>query len=800
MRYIQTILSVLTASAMTVCTFSSSLGSTYTFADSSEEDFEYSFPDEEDLSVWDYTILDSLKGVCDSPCVQINAYEGTRYVITLPAEIEGLPVVSVKGALIENPDYYDSYHVFVPDSIVDFGDNFMGQIQNMNIFTSTGDEYCFYNFSYLSYNMDKPVFCLESCGNRKNIIIPEKVCGYTVEGVFGGCTSSAYSAESIWLPDTIKYIPETSFAFTESLKKIRLPEGIEVIPSEAFAFDNELEEVIFPKSLKFIARDAFDSNTKVDVPKDKIVNNCSAIHSNVSTFNIFDIENMLCYMFTPSFRDNPMKLSLIYDANEEKKSCPDEFMGLPVTNDVSNVPPSDIPVVCIDEDMDMLNPEHFYNNRIQKLIVKSKDITIGYPGFPKSYIEELNFPHSVDLCQGCFGECEHLSSVTFGGENANIFIGRCGFMESKKLEKLIFPKNCAVLDIGSMAFSGTGVRSVDFPDGEVNIGEDAFMYCDSLKEATFGDNVKIDRSAFYNCDSLEKITFKGSAKIDVNAFANCKSLREICLDPSKFINGDCFSNCLALKLINGESPFNEDGSVKEEYTELIENDFRTSADNGIINEYVMNRVKKMVSETVTDDMSDIQKIKALHDKLCGMVYYDSKDIMNNKNHNDASVFLNKSSVCDGYARAMNLLLHEAGITSCYVCNFSHAWVIVTIGGHNFHVDPTWDDGDDIIYDWFMRSDDQIVHDADHSSWRISQPSSMHSFQGKELPVCAEIMGDVNGDSIADARDASAILKAYTMLSAGCETDIDPVLADYDFSGSITAVDASKVLRDYAEGS
>ena len=800
MRYIQTILSVLTASAMTVCTFSSSLGNTYTFADSSEEDFEYSFPDEEDLSVWDYTILDSLKGVCDSPCVQINSYDGQGYIITVPAEIEGLPVVSVKGELIKKPDFYDSYNVFVPDSIVDFGENFMGQIRNMNIYTSNGDEYCFYNFSYLSYNMDEPIFCLESCGNRKDIVIPEKVCGYTVEGILGGCTCSAYSAESLWLPDTIKFIPESSFIFTESLKKVRLPEGLEVIPSEAFASDNELEEVIFPKSLKFIARDAFDSNTKVDVPKDKIVNNCSAIHSNVSTFNIFDIENMLCYMFTPSFRDNPMKLSLIYDANEEKKSCPDEFMGLPVTNDVSNVPPSDIPVVCIDEDMDMLNPEHFYNNRIQKLIVKSKDITIGYPGFPKSYIEELNFPYSVDLCQGCFGECEYLSSVTFGGENANIFIGRCGFMESKKLEKLIFPKNCAVLDIGSMAFSGTGVRSVDFPDGEVNIGEDAFMYCDSLKEATFGDNVKIDRSAFYNCDSLEKITFKGSAKIDVNAFANCKSLREICLDPSKFINGDCFSNCLALKLINGESPFNEDGSVKEEYTELIENDFRTSADNGIINEYVMNRVKKMVSETVTDDMSDIQKIKALHDKLCGMVYYDSKDIMNKKNHNDASVFLNKSSVCDGYARAMNLLLHEAGITSCYICNFTHAWVIVTIGGHNFHVDPTWDDGDDIIYDWFMRSDDQIVHDADHSSWRISQPSSMHSFQGKELPVCAEIMGDVNGDSIADARDASAILKAYTMLSAGCETDIDPVLADYDFSGSITAVDASKVLRDYAEGS
>ena len=62
------------------------------------------------------------------------------------------------------------------------------------------------------------------------------------------------------------------------------------------------------------------------------------------------------------------------------------------------------------------------------------------------------------------------------------------------------------------------------------------------------------------------------------------------------------------------------------------------------------------------------------------------------------------------------------------------------------------------------------------------------------------MGDVNNDMIVDARDASDILTGYAMMSVGDDSDLDPVLADYDFNGHIDAIDASKVLTDYAKSS
>ena len=59
---------------------------------------------------------------------------------------------------------------------------------------------------------------------------------------------------------------------------------------------------------------------------------------------------------------------------------------------------------------------------------------------------------------------------------------------------------------------------------------------------------------------------------------------------------------------------------------------------------------------------------------------------------------------------------------------------------------------------------------------------------------------VNGDKIVDARDASDILAGYAKLSVDAESDLDPILADYDFNGHIDALDASKVLTDYAKTS
>ena len=57
------------------------------------------------------------------------------------------------------------------------------------------------------------------------------------------------------------------------------------------------------------------------------------------------------------------------------------------------------------------------------------------------------------------------------------------------------------------------------------------------------------------------------------------------------------------------------------------------------------------------------------------------------------------AVCEGYSRAMQLLLHRAGIRCTLVTGTAndgaaHMWNLVEIDGRNYHLDLTWDDADD----------------------------------------------------------------------------------------------------------
>lgn len=57
---------------------------------------------------------------------------------------------------------------------------------------------------------------------------------------------------------------------------------------------------------------------------------------------------------------------------------------------------------------------------------------------------------------------------------------------------------------------------------------------------------------------------------------------------------------------------------------------------------------------------------------------------------------NRSSVCAGYAQCYQFLLSQVGVQSIYIAANTtkepHAWNLVKIDGHYFHVDCTWDRG------------------------------------------------------------------------------------------------------------
>ncbi len=138
----------------------------------------------------------------------------------------------------------------------------------------------------------------------------------------------------------------------------------------------------------------------------------------------------------------------------------------------------------------------------------------------------------------------------------------------------------------------------------------------------------------------------------------------------------------------------------------------------------------------------------LHDLLCQRVTYSDDE-------NDAMVYtaygalVNRKALCEGYSRAMQLLLNEFGILSTTVSGVAaqegHMWNLVNLDGSWYHLDVTWNDADDFIsHEYFNITDSEIAADhtfsADHTELSPEELSSGKDFNISK-PLCLAIDAD-----------------------------------------------------------
>lgn len=120
-------------------------------------------------------------------------------------------------------------------------------------------------------------------------------------------------------------------------------------------------------------------------------------------------------------------------------------------------------------------------------------------------------------------------------------------------------------------------------------------------------------------------------------------------------------------------------------------------------------------------------IKMVHDYLINNIEYDTT-ISKDNIYNIYGALVNKTCVCEGYAKALKYLLDELSIPCTIVIGNAtnsrgetenHAWNYVQIGNSWYAVDVTWDDpvivgygtiGNDVKYKYFLRGQNRMNQD------------------------------------------------------------------------------------------
>ena len=456
-------------------------------------------------------------------------------------------------------------------------------------------------------------------------------------------------------------------------------------------------------------------------------------------------------------------------------------------------------------------------------------------------ITRVAIPRGISMIpEYCFCRASNLTSVVIPqGVNK---IESCAFANTPNLESVYL--STTFNEIEDCAFYNSGISNISIPSANV-IGCNAFENCTNLKSIKLPNNLEtLEYRAFYGCNSLESVSIPASVTwLGSEAFANCTSLKQATFKKyPDHLTGNIFANCTALeninypnddkrfvhdiiytgmiegcpnfKKVNNENivtyeshrynPYSKP-IMREDFMEEVMKDFVYVDEHRIsfFEEYLKGTIAYIAgtnthiigSSTV---LTTTQKIKALHDWVCNNVdyAYDSNHEPDRswKNAYDSSVFMQDKAICEGYARALTLLLREAGIEAYYVHNPGvHAWCMVKIDDYYFHVDPCFDDGDEIYYGYFLVSDKDVNTGNSHSKWEIASPwNSRIDYTLPQTPICERSLGDVYKDknNRIDSKDVQLIMDYISnTVPMPDPSSLEFLLADVNCDGKIDLNDA-----------
>lgn len=157
--------------------------------------------------------------------------------------------------------------------------------------------------------------------------------------------------------------------------------------------------------------------------------------------------------------------------------------------------------------------------------------------------------------------------------------------------------------------------------------------------------------------------------------------------------------------------YDDGNTLVEFYSVLSSDECKTYIDR-------FNKQVDLILAGLDSGLSEYQREKYLHDKLLRSCVYKAGVASSADGweyFTSYGAIVNGEAVCEGYAKAMQILLSRAGIMCSTVRGdadgVAHMWNVVELNGEWYHLDPTWDDNDKdgvINYEYFNLTTEAIL--------------------------------------------------------------------------------------------
>lgn len=166
------------------------------------------------------------------------------------------------------------------------------------------------------------------------------------------------------------------------------------------------------------------------------------------------------------------------------------------------------------------------------------------------------------------------------------------------------------------------------------------------------------------------------------------------------------------------------------------------------------KINQILSQFQLENLDEYERSTAIYDYICENITYDYENLEDptyTRKYTAYAALMDGTAVCQGYASLYYRMALEAGLDVRVITGIGnggrHAWNIVKIGNVYYNLDATWDAGNGLPHDYYLRCDANFPSHERDSEMLTGAFMTAYPMSAEDYPIPVTFASGICGDHL-----------------------------------------------------